>query len=384
MRTLIVALILLVAAAAPARAETAAEFEADAKLFYRVVACGGSDPVDASIEKVVASHCKWMKSRIAEFKKKFITPASSFFDGVRPSNLPTTVVYPFGGGDLVSALVTFPGATEITTMSLEHTGDPTRLAKLSPRQLKKYLARFRKVALNLLAHTVSKSTEMQQLERGPIPGQLAFHMLGAAMMGYEPVSLRFFTLGADGAVDYYSDDEVTALAGSRAKKKKGSWVDTDWSVAFANMELELRRPDGTQVVHRHLAVNLDDEHFAGSALEKHLEAKGTVSAMTKGASYLLWKPDFSKIRDYLAGHLAWMASDSTGILPRDAQKASLEQETYGHFVGPRLKVFKYPQTAQMVKLWKKQEYRKLGFSYGYRDTYNRGHLMITRPKVEKP
>jgi hypothetical protein len=222
---------------------------------------------------------------------------------------------------------------------------------------------------------------MQQLERGPIPGQLAFHLLGAAMMGYEPVSLKFFELGADGAVDHYSDDEIAALSKSRARKKKGSWVDTDWSVAFAHMELTLRRPDGSQLVHRHLAVNLDDEHFAGSALEKHLDAKGKVSAMTKGASYLLWFDEFSKIRAYLASHLAWMASDSTGILPGHAAKASLEQETYGHFVGPRLKVFKYPQTSQMVKLWKKQPFRKLGFSYGYRDTHNRGHVMITRPKA---
>ena len=47
---------------------------------------------------------------------------------------PKTVVYPFGGGDLLSALVAFPDATEITTISLELAGDPRRLKTLTPKQ----------------------------------------------------------------------------------------------------------------------------------------------------------------------------------------------------------------------------------------------------------
>ena len=46
--------------------------------------------------------------------------------------MPKTVVYPFGGGDLLSALVAFPDATEITTISLEQAGDPRRLRTLTP------------------------------------------------------------------------------------------------------------------------------------------------------------------------------------------------------------------------------------------------------------
>ena len=45
----------------------------------------------------------------------------------------------------------------------------------------------------------------------------------------------------------------------------------------------------------------------------HLEAKGLVSAMTRAADFLLWRRDFSRIRDYLTSHLVWMISDTTGI-----------------------------------------------------------------------
>src|SRR5688572_10524827 len=228
MKTIALALLLLLAPAA-ARADDAADFAADARLFYRIVACAGDDPVDAKLEKVVAHHCKWMKDRYALFEKKFNGPAGKFFAKVRPSGLPTTVVYPFGGGDLVSALVTFPDATEITTLSLEHGGDPTRLAALKPKQLKKYLANFRTAVANLLSNSDSESDAMKLVERGPIPGQLAFFLTGAAATGWEPVHLRYFRVENDGTLAYYTLAEIDGLADKKARKKKKSWADTDWS-----------------------------------------------------------------------------------------------------------------------------------------------------------
>jgi len=373
-------LIALFALVAPAAASPR-EFDAEVKLFYRIVACAGTDAIDPKLEKVVAKHCKWMDTKIAKYKKKFIAPATAFFAKVRPAGLPTTVVYPFGGGDLVSALVTYPDATEITTLSLEHAGDPTRLGQLTAKQLKKYLATFRDVVGGILANSDSESDKLKLLEQGPIPGQLAFFVMGAAIAGYEPVGLRYFELDAKGGVSYFDDAAITALGTKKAKKKKGSWIDTDWSVAYSNLELRIRKAgDATApvIVHRHIAANLDNKHYTGSAVAQHLVAKGKVAAMTKAASYLLWMKNFSGVRDYLATHLVWMASDSTGIPPRHAKQAGLEQETYGKFTKAMFKLSRADQAA-FAKLWKQQPYRKLSFRYGYRDGEDQMHLLITRP-----
>src|SRR5258708_4909570 len=100
-----VSLAVLVALATPARADAPAEFVAQAKLFYRVVACGGSDALPAQVDhSVVDKHCEEMAKRYQHFTDKYITPAQTFFATVRPANLPATVVYPFGGGDLAGAL----------------------------------------------------------------------------------------------------------------------------------------------------------------------------------------------------------------------------------------------------------------------------------------
>ena len=363
------------------------DFAEDARLFYRVVACGSDDPLpDGFDAKVVDAHCKWMAERMDRFRTRYVGPASEFFAKVRPDGLPTTVVYPFGGGDLVSALLVYPQAREITTISLEHPGDPTRLAGLDKRHLRRALSDFRGAIRGLLTNNDSASDNMIKLERGPIPGQLSFFITGLAVLGYEPVSLRYFKLDDAGQVVYLSDADIAALAHTRARKVKGRWIDTDYSKAFDNMELTFRKkgdPSAPLIVHRHIVANLDNPHFRDSALAHHLEAKGQVAALTKAASYLLWLHSFSAIRDYLLGHMVFMVSDSTGIPPYYARHAGFQQVTYGRFEGSYLDAAESTNEA-FVKLWKRQRRRRLHFRFGYPDSAGNVHLMITAPKEAHP
>ena len=142
-------------------------------------------------------------------------------------------------------------------------------------------------------------------------------------------------------------------------------------------------PNAPLVVHRHFAWNLANRAFDGSPLQKYLEAKGKVAAMTKAASYLIWLGGFSKIRDYLLEHMTFMVSDATGIAPRAAKKAGFVQITYGQFKGAFLEEADPRISARMVKLWSSQRYRKLPFRYGYPDNAKHIHLMITKPVESK-
>jgi hypothetical protein len=377
----VLAWVSVVTAGSTARADEPADFIADARVFYRVVACAGTDPLPAGFDaKVVDAHCADLAKRSQRFKDRYVTPAGEFIATVRPASVPATVVYPFGGGDLGSALVAYPDAREITTISLEHPGDPTRLARLDSKELRRRLGVFRTVIGGLLANSDSASVNMRKLERGPIPGQLGFFIVELAILGLEPVSLRYFKLDEHGGVVYLTQAEVAATT-TTAKRKKGGWVNTDYSEAFTNMELGFRKagdPKAPLVIHRHLAANLANDMFTGSTLEKHLVAKGQVSAITKAASYLLWNSSFSGIRDYLLAHMAWMVSDSTGIPPRYATKAGFEQVGYGTFVGTFLAANAADNEA-FRRLWKKSPRKKLGFRYGYYDVEKHHHLLITRP-----
>ncbi len=377
----------LAGGSATASADDGVDFIKDAKLYYRVVACKGTDPLPATMDAaIVDKHCAEMTKRYEALDKRYLTPAKDFFATLRPATLPKTVVYPFGGGDLLSALVTFPDARDITTISLEHAGDPTRLAALQKAKLKEALTAFRNASEGLLTLHDSTSENMRKLERGGIPGQLSFHLAGMAANGFEPVALKFFKLEDDGKIHYLTQPEIDALAPTKAKKVKGGWVDTDFSEAYNHMELTFRKagdPKALLVVHRHIAWNLNDKAFGGSPLEKHLVAKGKVAAMTKAASYLIWLDGFTKIRDYLLANMVWMASDATGIAPKSATKAGFSQTTYGMFKGAFLEEADKGVSATMVKLWSSQPFRKLPFRYGYPDSEQHIHLMITQPAEPK-
>ncbi len=153
------------------------------------------------------------------------------------------------------------------------------------------------------------------------------------------------------------------------------------------MELCFRRRGDAAApvrIHRHLQANLADQPLSRTpGVIAHLAAKGQVAAMTKAASYLLWSPSFSKIRNYLLEHADWMISDSTGIPPRFAAKAGFEQLTWGQFTGALLAAA--PEHDQdFVALWASQPARPLDFGFGYPDKESHDHLLVTRRRAARP
>lgn len=363
------------------------DFLAEAKLLYRVAACAGDDPLPAHLDaKVVEEHCRAMAPKQEKYKRQWIGEAKGFIAGLRPAGLPTTVVYPFGGGDLISALTTYPDALDVTTLSLEHAGDPRRLGDIKKPRLQESLRQFRSTIWGLLMADNSTTDNLQKGQGSDIPGEIGFFLVALALHGYEPVSLRFFTVEKDGTLHYLSEEEIDGLEKKRVKTLRGRWESPDLSVAFTNCELTFRPvgagPNAPVRVHRHFAANLADEGLAMKpGVMAYLETKGRISAMTKAASYLLWRNEFSKIRDYLLAHMDFMISDSTGIPPKFLEPAGFTLETYGSFTQSFLGANKDYNKA-FRELWKAQPARKLPFRYGYIDGGGAGaHLFVARKQA---
>jgi hypothetical protein len=376
-----------------------ANFIDDAKLLYRVAACGNPDTAlpselgsgDAGlapkIDKIVAQHCKIIQPKLAEFRTTYFDKGRSWFDSVVPKDVPRSVVYPFGGGDLLSALVAFPEATEVTTISLELAGDPRRLRTLPPAALERSLGVLRVDIGGLISVGSNTSENLSNQQRNDLPGQVSSFLLGLVAGGYEPVAMRYFSLDETGAVHYLSQAEIDELdkaaQKTRPKSLKHDWLSPSFSQAFANVEIQYRRPGESEIrVHRHIGWNLGDPYLAKHPeLVRHLEKKGKVTVLTKGASYLLYRGDFSVIRGYMLDHLAWMLSDSTGIPPTFARPAGMIQETYGHYTGAFLEGAQdNKHDDSFIELWKSQKVRRLPFRFGYVDKDKQAHLVVTRPK----
>jgi hypothetical protein len=356
------------------------DFAAPARLLYRVVACAGNDPLPAGLDAtVVAQHCARILPLLQRYHERVGGQAQPFLAKLVPANTPPTVVYPFGGGDLLSALTTYPSAQEITTISLELAGDPRRIQHLGRRQLAQSLERVRRTISGLLSQSDSTSANLKAGQRGDIPGQLAFFLVGLAAHGQEPVSLRFFRLLPDGGVHYLTADEIKAQDGKATNRRHAAWISPDFSPAFENSELTFRAAGGGPLrVHRHIGANLADDRLAKDGpLLLHLRSKGRVAAMTKASSYCLWNPRFSHIREYLLASMDLMLSDSTGIPPALCARAGFQQETYGRFRRSFLPASR-DYSEQFRKLWAQQPLRPLPFRYGYPDSRGAYHLLVTR------
>ena len=362
-------------------------FDRELRLLFRMVACAGAEPVPQAYEAVVARHCALFEKTMANYRTRYVAVAQPFLVGLQPKGLPTTVVYPFGGGDLLSTLTTYPELTEVTTLSLEYAGDPRRVVGITPERLDLSLAQVRRRVSGLLIWTESTSENMMQLQQGDIPGQLAFFLTGLAVHGQEPVGLRFFTLTPEGTPVALSARAIAALEGSTATKLNQVWKSPGFSVAFSNSEITFRKasdPAAPLRVHRHIAADLSDSGLSKvPGIMKHLEAKGRITAITKAASYLMWGSGFSKIRNYLLANMEFMLSDSTGIPPRYARKAGFETIAYGQFDAPFL-VAPDAETQDMLALFAAQPKRELSFRYGYPDNHRHHHLLVTRkPEAQK-
>jgi hypothetical protein len=296
-------------------------------------------------------------------------------------------VYPFGGGDLLSALVAFPDAKDVTTISLELAGDPRRIETMTPNALETSLGALRAEIGGLLSVGSNTSENLSAQQLNDLPGQVSSFLLGLVAGGYEPVAMRYFTIDDAGELHYLDQAEIDALdkqaTAHRPKSLKHDWKSPNFSAAFANVEIEYRKLGETAVrVHRHIGWNLGDDYMQKHPqLLRYLAKKGSVTVLVKGASYLLWRGDFSVIRGYLLDHLSWMLSDSTGVPPTFAKPAGMVQTTYGNYDGAFLEGAQDNRHDDaFVELWKTQPHRGLPFRFGYVDKDKQAHLVVTRPR----
>jgi len=391
----LVACALLVAAslAASAAPSVAAprDFTTEVKALFAVAACG--DPPPAGYDAaVVTAHCKELGKPIAAWKTNWRDKAAPFFQGLLGGKYPPAVVYPFGGGDLSTLLAVYPDATEYTTLSLEGMGDPRPIAALGgagadaarSRKLAGELAKARGLVGPNLGWawntTIQLSIDSSETGLG-LPGILVLALVALEANGYEPLEARFFTLGPGGAVTYLEQrdlDAWDAAAAAAARPGQHKLTNSVQQGAFNDIELVFRKkgdPAAPKKTFRHIAGDLSDGGLAKqSGPLDHLAQKRDIAAMTKAASYLLWRDGFGKLRDYLLGSMKLMVSDDTGIPPRYSRPAGFTTEVWGSYAGPFFEWARGPVASELVQLFRASK-RPQPFRFGYYDSAKRAVLM---------
>jgi hypothetical protein len=352
----------------------------------RGLACDGRPQLEDARRDVLSAHCDKVKVTTEKWRTGWLEQAAPFFRELVPRDLPSEVVYPFGGADLLSVLVVYPDARVITTMALEPGGDPRSLGRLGSADLKSALALVRRHFDFLMRLQFSQTVDLDELVKGPLAGVLIYDLAALAVLGYEPLGLRYFELGKTGGRVYFDAKQVAAIDAEASKIKNLTSRAKFLNGKFANFELRFRKRAAEghatppEQLFRHLSINLEDGNLRRDRrLLLHLGAKGDVSAIVKAASNLLWWTSFSEIRNYLIEHAVWTISDASGVATSDLDPQRFIQETWGKFDGPP---FPSPDDREkaVIALWAKNPERPLAFYFGYHSKGGFPHLMVTRRK----
>lgn len=369
----------VVLCAAPAAAAPR-DFTPDVRALFAVAACGEAPPTGFD-PAVVRAHCKELAKPIAAWRTHWRDPAAPFFRELLGGKYPPAIVYPFGGGDLSTLLVVYPDATDYTTLSLEGMGDPRPIAGYSDggKRLAADLAKVRRVVgpnLGWAWNTTNQlSNESSETGLG-LPGILVLALVALGANGYEPLAARYFRIEA-GALAYLEAADVErADAAARPGKRKRSHAVQQG--AFNNIEIVFRKQGDASAptkTFRHITGDLSDRGLAAhSGPLDYLAGKRDIAAMTKAASYLLWRDSFSKLRSYLLANMKHMVSDDTGIPPRFSKPAGFTTEIWGTYKGPFFAWARGPVADEMVRLFRGNQ-RPQRFRFGYYDAANQAHLM---------
>ena len=333
------------------------EYDAQATLIFRVATCAGDAELPAHIDaKLVDRHCKALEKITTKYRKQWFDPARPFLRALVPEGLPTTVLYPFGGEDLVSALAVFPDAKELTIFSLEEADDPRIIDTIESGPLSGSLQQSREHLRFLMDIAFHRTEDLKRMDKNPLPEQIVGALFALAMHERVPVSLRFFDLNPDGTPGYTTE-------------------------TFRSFELTFRKPGGPIQTYRHIAGDLSDKGLAKNpGLVTYIESRKPFAAMTKAASFLLWYSYFSTIRDLLLDNMVWMISDATAPKPSHSEPKGFELVPYGIFNGPEPAFGTISGQNEVVAMWRDAVVKKLPMRWGYHDSNRHEHLLITRKK----
>jgi hypothetical protein len=363
---------------------------------YAAVACGTGGNAEGFASAVVAKHCTAAGATLSAWDTHWRAKVAPFV-AANATTTATDVLYPFGGGDLATALVVFPDAHEYTTISLEGMGDPRAITDLKSdakgKQLAAALSTFRGnlaesfgYAWNTTADlSVGSTAGAAKTDGARVPQILGIALTALAVNGYEPLSARYFQIAADGSLAYITADEVATW--DAAKHKPAGKKENDLQVGlFTNIEITFRKSgDATAPTKtfRHFAADLSNHMDPGvRAYLTHGVGGGTrpLATITKAAVYLLWRDAFTDLRDLLLARMVIMVSDDTGILPSASEPAGFTVSLWGKYHGAFFPGADHAIAAKLATYWKAHAPGALDFHFGYYDDKRQSHLMITRKK----
>jgi hypothetical protein len=276
----------------------------------------------------------------------------------------STVFYPFGGPDALTATLCFPHSPAYVIVGLEPAGTLPSAGQASKRDLALYLDEVRETLSSVLGRSFFITRQMDHQFRGQVTDGLLLPILQLlARTNHTIDGFRYVRINDDGQLI----------------EREAAYQPPPGKFGNKGVEIQFREDSSpsTQKLY-YFAVNLADDRLReNKAFLKYLSRFQSVTTLLKAASYALHRPDFSTIRDFMLSNSEAILQDDSGIPYRCFQPGLWNVGLYGGYDHP-YGSFRGLAQADLRKAYLTSRPKPLSFAIGYGFARIPSNLLLAR------
>ena len=274
-------------------------------------------------------------------------------------NPKAVMFYMFSGPDFLYANTFFPNAKTYVLSGLEPVGTLTKVRR-TRYNMSGALGHLRASLATSLNYSFFITQDMKtNLKDGVFTGTLPLLYIFLARAGKTIDKVRFVKLNKDGTV---SD------RGKRGKARIVPGVE----IKFSNQGQQ------SQTLY-YFQTDLSNGGTKRSGFLKFLNKLGPGDSLVKSASYLMHRPHFSNVRNFLLSQSATLLQDDSGIPLRYFKRNKWRLHPFGKYFRP-IPIFEGYYQSDMRQLFRKGRAAKATFGMGYRWRVHETNILLATKK----
>ncbi|MFT4175670.1 MAG: hypothetical protein QM627_03360 [Luteolibacter sp.] len=255
---------------------------------------------------------------------------------------PRTLLYPFGGPDLMHAISMFPASTHYILLGLEPAGQLPDLENTDAGLVAAALPRNAKSVETQLLHGYFITKDMRNdLNNGPLQGVTPILLTSLGLMHATVTDVRSISAGGNPSI-----------------------------------QIDFILPDRGRKTVTYVSGDISNGRFGSLQSWLSSNASGSV-AYFKAASYLMHDGNFSSVRNWVLGNCRATVQDDSGIPYRAYDPAKWNIHLFGNYQAPIELFTKHTQADLRAAYAAAGPLPSLTFGSGYELKPERANLMIS-------
>jgi hypothetical protein len=308
-------------------------------------------------------HAKFFDHNWERFTRGRLAPMREWAAKELSSATVATVFYPFSGPDFVNVFTLFPRAKTYLLIALEPVGE---MPDFSARQEQNFFPCLQRSLYDLLQLDFFITKKMKScISKSELKGTLPVLMFFLAREQARILDVQYWVMKPDGTIA----ESPAAGPGDRP-------------TGIPGVRIVFTSPGSTenQTLY-YFQFNLGNDSFGRNQhFVSFLKSFGPLTSFTKAASYLMFKPHFSAIRQFILDQSLYVLQGDSGIPLKYFDPAEWNLRFYGTYAGP-IALFSNCYQADMANRYRRgQDIQPLPFGIDYRHRARTANLMFASKK----